>query len=345
MEKIYKNPLVSICIPTFNNADYLRDTISSILNQTYKNIEIIILDNASTDGTEQIVNEISKSYDLKYDNNQTNLGAFSNFNKSFKIAKGDYIAIFHSDDIYEKNIIEREMEILLDNENVGAVFTTGKMINGNDKIIGSFAVPRKLRDKTIFDFKEVLTEFLKNGNSFILCPTFMVKKEVIDKCGFYNCINFGTAADIDLWLRILKDYNIAIINEKLVKRRISDNHVTTKYNFLRTSRSDFFSVMNLWIRNSILKKKILRQYKFQKSFDNLRRAYNLLILGDYKRSKKILFRSITKDTLIASFESLDFKKNIKFVLMIIFRVIYFFKLEKFLRLILIKTKYRDYKSL
>jgi len=344
---INKEPYVRVMVPSFNNADFISQTLQSLINQNYKNYDINVLDNASTDNTENLVKEYIIKSNVNYIKNEKNIGACQNFNNCLNYYKGcKFLAIFHSDDVYDLNILKYEVGYLLSHPEAVAVFTEAKIIDQKNKIIGSFSVPKNLKLKEEYDFNDIFTEFLKNGNSFIICPTFMIKTSVIEEIGIFNC-RFGRAIDIEMWLRILSKYKIGIIKKKLIYRRISKINDSTIYHYLRISSSDFFRVINYYLKKSYHNSesnKLLRQYKFQKSFDNLKRSYHLLILGYFKKSKRILFSSFSKDTLVTVLESLNYKMFLKFILMVIFKIIFFFKLEKFLRLILIKTKYRDYNS-
>ncbi|MHB1347583.1 MAG: hypothetical protein ACYCXK_08845, partial [Candidatus Humimicrobiaceae bacterium] len=212
-------------------------------------------------------------------------------------------------------------------------------------IIGSFSVPKNLRLKEEYDFNDIFTEFLKNGNSFIICPTFMIRTSVIEEIGIFNC-RFGRAIDIEMWLRILSKYKIGIIKKKLIYRRMSKINDSTTYHCLRISSSDFFRVINYYLlRNCYFSNnyKLLREYKYQKSFDNLRRSYHLLLLGNLKKSKRLMQKSIGKDTFLAVFSYFNLKKLFKYFLMIIFLGIYKLKLVKFFRKLILNTKYKDIK--
>src|SRR3990167_6342605 len=97
------NPLVSICIPTYNRARFIERAIKSTIDQTYKNIEIIVVDNASTDNTDSI---ISKFPSIRYFKNQKNVGSGLNFLKCLEYAKGEYVQLLGSDDWLSENYIE-----------------------------------------------------------------------------------------------------------------------------------------------------------------------------------------------------------------------------------------------
>src|SRR5258707_14578068 len=93
-------PLVSICISAYNVERYLRDTLDSVLNQTYRNIEVILLDNGSIDGTYDVARSFSDER-LRLLRIESNIGGYQGMNKVIRLARGELIAVYHSDDIYE----------------------------------------------------------------------------------------------------------------------------------------------------------------------------------------------------------------------------------------------------
>lgn len=225
-----KDKLVSVCIPTYNSALFLKETLDSIISQSYNYIEIIIGDNASNDCTIDIIKEfVEKDIRISYYVNQTNIGYSSNCNKLISLAKGDYIAIYHSDDIYETEIIKKEVEYLNNNIDVLGVFTSFEKINNNGKIITNTKYPINSKHNSI---KVNLNEYLKiiflQGGSCFCCPTSMIRKEVYHKlAGYDNSLKY--IEDQDMWARILMIGPLAIINEKLIKYRIHANQGSSIY--------------------------------------------------------------------------------------------------------------------
>ena len=105
-----KEDLVSIIMPSYNTGKFIKETINSVLNQTYNNWELIIVDDCSTDDTEEIVNAI-KDNRIKFLKNSTNSGAAISRNKAIKEAKGKWIAFLDSDDLWKKEKLEKQIRI------------------------------------------------------------------------------------------------------------------------------------------------------------------------------------------------------------------------------------------
>ena len=117
------NPLVSICIPVFNHGAYIRRALESSIHQTYKNIEIVVVDNASTDNTREVVSEyVRRDNRVKYFRNETNIGGGRNFLKCAELASGYFMEALGSDDWLSKNYIEEGVKNFLANLNIASVF-------------------------------------------------------------------------------------------------------------------------------------------------------------------------------------------------------------------------------
>lgn len=105
------SPLACICVPTYNAAGTIRETLESILSQTYSNLVVHISDNASTDDTLKIIESMA-DHRVAIHRHDVNVGGEGNFNRCIQMAEGKYTAIFHADDIYEPEMVERQVEFL-----------------------------------------------------------------------------------------------------------------------------------------------------------------------------------------------------------------------------------------
>jgi len=293
-----KKPLVSICIPTYNSAKFLKESLDSIVNQTYANKEIIISDNASTDETEKIVKEYVEKYKIKYYRNDKNIGAEANFTRCIELANGEYIAIFHSDDLYLSDMVKKQVEAFQKNPTIGAVFTMASHINSKNEVIGKIILPSKLKGKYVYGFPEIFFSILENLN-FLVCPSAIVKSKIYKELAPFNGDRFGTSADLDMWLRILQICPIAILNEYLIKHRVSNTQGSFQLRYLRTEQADFFKVMDCYlsvkIGNMNIPKNVLNKYEFVRSIDKIRCAINNLIKGKEKDAKRLLKKSFSND--------------------------------------------------
>jgi glycosyltransferase involved in cell wall biosynthesis len=227
MEKSLLNPLraeplVSICIPTYNSEKYLKRMLDSIVAQTYKNIEVIISDNASSDATVRIAQNYSRKYGWALFENKENIGAILNMNRLVGLARGDYVAIYHSDDVYSPQIVEASCSKLREYPNVGIVSALGIEIDQQGDVLREFNISQKmLRSDGLYDFEAVFRNILLQYEYFLITPTVMVRREVYRELGVFDS-RYPAACDYDMWFRIMQKYLLCIIEENLISYRIHD---------------------------------------------------------------------------------------------------------------------------
>lgn len=211
-------PLISVLIPAYNAEKFIRQSIDSILNQTYKNIEVIIIDDASTDGTWKIIQEYSnKDKRIKAYRNRYNIYIAANRNKLLKLAKGKYIAWQDADDISMPNRLEHQYRYLEKHLEVGILGGYLKIFNVSNQNIGI----RKYSENDAELRKKIFRY------SPIAQPTAMIRKSVIDEIGYYN-LKYPPAEDIDMSFRIGRKYKFANLQEITLKYREDNNSATFK---------------------------------------------------------------------------------------------------------------------
>jgi len=291
----YNQPLVSICIPTYNAERTVMSTLQSILNQTYQNLEILVVDNASSDDTLSLLGQVTDPR-LVIHRNERNTGAEANFSLCIGLAGGQYVAVFHADDLYLPNMVEKQVRVFQDNPSVGAVFTMARLINDRDEIIGEGILPPKLRGKRVYHFAEIFFGILENGN-FLMCPSCMVRSKLYKELAPFDGERFGTSADLDMWLRILEKAPIAVLDEKLMSYRISAKQGSYQFRFLRTEEADFFKVMDYHssVKSGVMAipRSALSKYEFQRSLDKTMRAINHLNKGESAEARRLLRESVS----------------------------------------------------
>ncbi len=278
-------------MPNYNYGKYLKETVSSVLNQTYKNIEVLFLDNASTDNSLEVINSFHDKR-LKIYKNAKNIGYSKNVNKGIKLAKGRYITIYHSDDIYNKRIIEEEVEVLEKNPTAAGVFALSKIIDDKGNLITSYSLPFDY-NKSIFtgDKNKFLPLLLKHGNFFV-CPTSMIRKKVYDDIGLYT-LEYKIIEDFNMWLRILEKYSLSIINKCLIKYRRHEKQETIDdiniYNNTKKYISADHYLYDYYIKGKPVKvdRKIISDILFKI-------GYAYLFKNDLKNAKKYFWMSIKK---------------------------------------------------
>ena len=223
---------ISIITSVYNNAATIEDAIKSVLSQTYTNIEYIVVDGASKDGTTEIIkkyeNQISKFVSEK------DKGIYDGLNKGVDLATGDVIAFLHSDDIYE-------------NENVVADIVKLFETTNTDSIYGDLVYVDKNDTNKIFRYwKSGEYTFKKLQNGWMPPhPTFFVKREFYEKYGKFD-LSYGIAADYDFMLRMLGKYKIttAYLPKVLYKMRVGGASNRSLKNIIQKSQEDIKALKN-----------------------------------------------------------------------------------------------------
>lgn len=213
-------PDITILMSVYNSRRYLREAIESILHQTFKNFEFIIVDDRSTDGSLDILNEYAqKDPRIRLIKNEKNLGLTRSLNKSIKAATGKYIARMDSDDIADAERLEKQIGFMTKNPDVVLLGTAFHEIDQNGNVLASKAFP--LDDNKL---KHVLIKL----NPFCHASV-IIRRSALDMSGFYN-EDMPKAQDYDLWFRLANAGKIANLPEPLIKRRYDKNISITQEN-------------------------------------------------------------------------------------------------------------------
>lgn len=182
-------PLVSVIMPAYNASHYIRESIESVLIQSYTNWELIVADDCSVDGTPEIVKFYSaRDPRIKYVELSSNSGSPSGpRNKALALAKGEYVAFLDSDDLWNENKLLNQLTFMINN-NYEFTCSSYDIISENGAKLGNYYPPEKA------DYSSMLQ------NNSVGCLTAIVKKELIDNHFFPNCGH----EDYALWLTLIK---------------------------------------------------------------------------------------------------------------------------------------------
>ncbi len=206
-----KLPLVSVIIPTYNRAKLVCRAIDSALNQTYKNIEIIVVDDGSKDNTREVLAAYGEKIKNLY---KENGGESSARNFGIQRAGGEYLAFLDSDDQWHPGKIQKQMQRLLENPDFGIALTGLEFIEEK-----GHSFTRSFRKRIASD-GYILPYILRYPG--IGCSTVLAKKEVFAKAGLFD-ESFPTAADQDWMFRACSKFKALLIDEPLVKNILSND--------------------------------------------------------------------------------------------------------------------------
>jgi glycosyltransferase involved in cell wall biosynthesis len=300
-------PLVSILIPVYNREDVIIDTLESAINQSYKNIEVIVVDNKSTDNSFKIISDFSKKYEnIRIFQNEENIGPVRNWLKCLEKAKGEYGKILFSDDLMESDFLEMALPYMKNNK-IGFVFSSALIGPTKDQ---SQIWYKWKNESGVYPINSFVNDALigKNIPASPGAAMFRMKDLTenlltdIPSPSFHDFDLYGAGPDLLLYLMPCLDYShVAFINKPLVFFRNHNNSITMKnfdivqkrYNQARLYFAELIDnkqlmlnlLLYLWIGN-ILKNKfikfssMIRTYYFNKKSFTIRqwlKAYYSLL--------------------------------------------------------------------
>lgn len=215
-------PKVSVCIPTFNGADYLCQAVESILAQNYQDFEIIIVDNCSTDQTATLVEGLQKKNDqrIRFYKNESNIGMAENFNKCLEYAQGTYIKFLCADDLLLPECLE-QMAAALDAHHSVTLVCGGRMII--DETGKELKLKQYSSRDTIIPGGKAITRCLF-GKNYIGEPTaIMFRKNDLTGCFRSDLLQL---VDMEVWLQLLEQGDLLNIKGSLCAIRLHSKQVS-----------------------------------------------------------------------------------------------------------------------
>lgn len=270
---------IVLCIPIYNAAQTLEQTLNSLLAQDYPIYKIKLFNNASTDGTRDIIDRYLKQHShLEVHTNEVLVSAEDNFTNCIQAAEGDYTAIVHSDDVYEPNFISSAVRAFEQNQECVAVFCHAREIDLQGNVTGERFLPPFLRERalTFMSFRELLQHTLNFAN-FLTCPSAFVRSEVYrDVIRTWNGKDFKSSADLDTWLRISKTGLICFNSSPLINYRVANVSYSYRLAKVRLTKHDIFLVLETYVRENLawLPPESLDDYKFLHFKDEAFRIIN-----------------------------------------------------------------------
>lgn len=195
------NPLVSIVLPTHNRSSLVKKAIQSVLDQTYTNLELIVVDDGSTDDTQVAISKISDSRLIYI--YQKKSGRSEARNRAIRVSRGEFIGFLDSDDLFYSNKLELQVKYFKKNPHCKMLYTAANCIDQQGKTLKFKFVAKKSGNLySQISFMKPLT---------IALPTVMVRKEIFGEVGLFDS-SMDRFEDIDLWRRISKRYRINALN-------------------------------------------------------------------------------------------------------------------------------------
>lgn len=272
-----KEPLVSVVIPTYNYGHFVASAIQSVLDQTFLNIEVIVVDDGSTDTTCEVVKKFGDQILYIY---QENKGLSCARNTGIKKSKGDFIAFLDSDDYWEKEKIQKQVEFIENNPEVVAVNCRFKAEDLNGKFL-YVTDNEDFQDVQIFRGKLINENIIAGGGSNII-----IKKSCFDEVGYFDEL-LSSSEDWDMWLRISKKYIIRTVEEPLTHIRVGNYSMSTAKNAQKMLDNEII----------VLDKYFCGEWSFEKSRALSCRyfcaAWAFSVSGDIDKAFKKIFKGFS----------------------------------------------------
>ena len=218
-------PKISVCLPTYNRALYLRETIASMLAQTATDFELIVSDNCSTDSTAEVVAAFTDPR-IRYVRNDENIGHYRNMDRALALARGAYVCVIHDDDVYAPEFLARESEMLDAHPNVGMVHCAVYVVSPDRRRLRVHRVSRRTRTASgVREFVRYL------GGHDVCCSTVMCRRDVWRRAGAFE--HRLMCADWLMWLTVALHTDIGYLATPLVDMRVHGSSMTSTMDPMR----------------------------------------------------------------------------------------------------------------
>lgn len=208
--------LVSVIIPVYNNEKYLAKTIDSALMQSYVDIEILLINDGSTDNSKEICQRYLEDKRVRYFDHE-NKGSGYTRNVGISESKGKYIAFLDSDDIWHKDKLEKQILLFERDETIDVVYSRIEVIDASDNKFSDYNI--RLYSGNILDQLYI--------DNFICTSSVVLRKKVLEETGLFD-EQFRISQDYEFWLRVALTSKFAFVNECLVQYRVHDAQISKK---------------------------------------------------------------------------------------------------------------------
>ena len=220
-----ESPQITVAMPVYNGEGFVRLAIQSVLDQTYSDFELLIVDNCSTDGTLDVVKTFSDPR-IRLHINSTNLGMVGNWNRSVELATGEYIKFLSHDDLLDSTCLEEQITGFLNHkqENIGIVTCKKRVINeGGKKVMPGFGLRGQSR---LISGRVAIRKSIRSGRNIIGEPSVVLIKTIaLRASGPFEPPEF--TPDIKMWFKILQKNNLYFIDKTLASYRISEQSTSS----------------------------------------------------------------------------------------------------------------------
>ncbi len=278
---------ISVLIPSYNHARFIDEALRSVEAQTFSDLEIVVLDDGSTDETPKVLEAWQDRAQIEF---QENAGTYPTLNRLIDRASGELIAILNSDDLWAPRKLEMQIAMMDAMPSVGLVHTDGRFIDGEGRIVEGrplgFDWPR-------FKSGNIVTELVRSNR--IIASSVLVRRECFESCGRFDERFFGSG-DWDMWLRIAMKYDIGFVDEPLTFYRVHGENASRS--FRRVYEDDRLlrrEKVHVWERDLLDRAPDRRAMESALAFSYACLGEVEQKLGDFRAARAALRQSLRRD--------------------------------------------------
>ena len=294
---VFRMPQVSVLMSVYNGERHIAKSIDSVLSQTYEDFEFIVMNDGSTDNTQQIISSYDDSR-IRVISQQGNIGLPPTLNRGLFIAKGEFIARIDADDICLSERLSEQVGFLNSNRDVAVVGCNAVVIGENGERIGKTRFPTE-QNGLLRKMKKLISPFPHSSACFR-------RKVALDLNG-YN-IRFLRGQDFDLWLRMMQYFKIACIKEPLILLRKSPDSISCSGDASLSTRMGIIALIDYYRRNNNLEDFSTAPpevwSKFRDDFDEWYSKRNYIKKGSAKISFKSCRMELKRKQVYKAFKRL-----------------------------------------
>lgn len=305
------NPLVSICIPTYQRPNLLRQAITSCLAQTYSKIEIIVCDDSKNDASKQMIRGLNKAEKIRYYQNRPSLGQAGNVNRLFDLAQGERLVLLHDDDILLPNAVQSMSDCWINHPNLVACFGKQAVINMADEVLqtpsqnlndGYYRTDQYAGLQPSSLWSALVAQFPNDG--------YMTLTEVAKTIRYRDTADVGDACDYDFGLRIAAAHTpFLFLNQYTAMYRLTEGSVSTGNNYSQLVYQ-LIEALNLpenleGIRHEQLERYASSAINRWLTISDKASAYRVYTSSSYPWSKRLSPRGLIQAILLACPNSLN----------------------------------------
>ncbi len=222
---------LSVCMPIYNGNKFLEEAVRSVLNQTFKDFELIIVDDCSTEDPAPILNRI-KDPRIQFHRNAVRQGLVGNWNRCVELSRGELVCVFHQDDVMLPDNLRCKVETLRQNPRAALVYSDARVVEEDLSVRhpGWFTPTLPNEDK-VFAGREFF-EKMAVGDNMVCCPSAMFRRAAFEQLGKFDP-QLPYTADWEMWLRMALQFDVAYLKEPLLLYRVHDRNETHRFKGLK----------------------------------------------------------------------------------------------------------------